>query len=116
MRQFVLLSILCGTLFAARAAVAQSSPPAATIDSPAATTPTNSDVLYEDPTANSSVTVTQILPNSSTSMMTFGAVKRIRVHQDILIIEWGTTATTLLPRQFVGSLTVNKRADPEKEK
>ncbi|MGN6368241.1 MAG: hypothetical protein ACTHN5_08285 [Phycisphaerae bacterium] len=80
-------------------------------DTPA-TQPSSPGTLYEDPTANSSVTVTQILPNSSTSMMTFGAVKRIRVSNDILIIEWGTTATTLLPKQFVGSLTVNKRTDP----
>ena len=47
-------------------------------------------------------------------MSTYGAVRRIRVRHDILIIEWGNTATTLLPRQFVGSLTVNKRSDTPK--
>ena len=115
MRQFVLLFILCGTsALADRPATAQSPPATPSTPTPVATpTPTTAaecHTLYDDPTANTYVPVTPILPNSSTTMMTFGAVKRIRVHQEILIIEWGTTATTLLPRQFVGSLTVQQRA------
>ncbi|HUO08807.1 MAG TPA: hypothetical protein VM008_10940 [Phycisphaerae bacterium] len=78
-------------------------------DNHAATAP---GVLYQDDSANSSATITQVLPNSSTSMMTLGDVRRIRVQQEILVIEWGTTATTLLPRQYISSVTINKRATP----
>jgi hypothetical protein len=67
------------------------------------------DVIYEDAGANSSATITQVKPNSETSLMTLQNVRRIRVKQGVLVIEWGGTATTLLPMQYVASMTVNKR-------
>jgi hypothetical protein len=68
------------------------------------------DVLYEDEAARSSATVTQVMPDSSKTLMTLDAVRRIRIKQEILIIEWGNTVTTLLPRKFISSMTINKRA------
>jgi hypothetical protein len=67
-------------------------------------------VLYEDAAGRSSATITQVMPDASKSMMTLDKVRRIRVKHDILVIEWGDTVTTLLPRQYVGSVTINKRA------
>ncbi len=74
--------------------------------------PTPDDILYIDPDAQSSATITQVFPNSNTSQMILTNVRSIRARQDILIINWGATATTLLPRQYVMSLTVNKRTPP----
>lgn len=70
------------------------------------------DVLYEDAQALSSATILQIMPNSNKETMIVDHVRRVRVKQEVLIIEWGTTAVTLLPRQYVGSITINKRIDP----
>ena len=108
MRRCLTLLILTAVLLVGGAAIAQSSAPASGGVSGAAA---GSDVLYQDDSAQSSATITQILPNSNTSMMTLQTVRRIRVQQEIIVVEWGTTATTLLPRQFVGSMTVNKRTD-----
>jgi hypothetical protein len=68
--------------------------------------------LYEDAGALSSATVTQILPNANKEIMTVDHLRRVRVKSDILILEWGTTAVTLLPRQYVGSMTINRRNEP----
>jgi hypothetical protein len=70
------------------------------------------DVLYSDPDGRSSATIVQVLPNSPSTQMILTNVKSIRVKQDILIITWGGGATTLLPRQFVCEVTVNKRLVP----
>jgi hypothetical protein len=77
-----------------------------------ASTAAAGDVLYEDAGALSSATVTQILPNANKEIMTVDHLRRVRVKSDILILEWGTTAVTLLPRQYVGSMTINRRNDP----
>ncbi len=74
--------------------------------------PAEGDVLYEDPGELSSATVTQILPNANKEIMTVDHLRRVRVKADILILEWGSTAVTLLPRQYVGSMTINRRNDP----
>ena len=71
------------------------------------------DVLYDDDTAKASATGTQVMPNSSTSNMTLDNVRRIRVKNDILIIEWGGTVITFLPKQFVSAMTINKRNGPK---
>lgn len=76
---------------------------------PPATAPAD-DALYEDPTATSSANVTQIYPNSNKENTIYTNVRRIRVKGDILIIDWAGTAVTLLPRQFVGAITINRRA------
>jgi hypothetical protein len=70
------------------------------------------DVLYSDADGQSSATVVQVLPNSPSTQMILTNVKSIRVHQEILIIAWGGSATTLLPKQFVSEITVNKRVTP----
>jgi hypothetical protein len=106
MPRSLLLPLLLATVLLSGAAISRS-----TAQQPDNHSTTTSDVLYQDDSATSSATITQVMPNSSTSMMTLGAVRRIRVQQEILIVEWGTTATTLLPRQFVSSVTINKRAD-----
>jgi hypothetical protein len=67
------------------------------------------DVLYSDPDGQSSATIVQVLPNAPSSQMILTNIKSIRVRQDILIIAWGGSATTLLPRQYVSEVTVNKR-------
>ena len=77
----------------------------------AAAAPGSEDVLYEDPTGASSATISQVLPNSSKETLIVDHLRRVRVKQEILIIEWGGTAVTLLPRQYVGSITINKRID-----
>src|SRR5688572_9047756 len=64
----------------------------------------NPEVIYEDEAARSSATITQVMPDSSKTLMTVDKVRRIRVQHDILVIEWGDTVTTLLPRQFVAAL------------
>jgi hypothetical protein len=74
----------------------------------------NTDTLYLDPSASSSAVVSQILPSavanaSTAASMNLTNVKRITVTQEILVIEWGATSTTILPRQFVSSITLNKR-------
>ncbi|HVS70419.1 MAG TPA: hypothetical protein VHQ47_04105 [Phycisphaerae bacterium] len=70
------------------------------------------DVLYEDPSAMSSANVIQIYPNSNKETTIYTNVRRIRVKGDILIVEWGGTAVTLLPRQFVGAITLNRHMNP----
>jgi hypothetical protein len=65
-------------------------------------------VLYEDATANSAATITQVLPNSATSQLTLDHVSRIRIKENVIIIEWGGTATTLLPQQYVCAIAINK--------
>jgi hypothetical protein len=70
------------------------------------------DAVFEDTAAHSSATISQVLPNSTTTQTTLPNVKRIRVRDEIFIIEWGDTATTLLPRQYVISIALNKRAAP----
>jgi hypothetical protein len=73
---------------------------------------TADDLLYSDPDGQSSATIVQVLPNSPSTQMILTHIKSIRVHQDILIITWGGSATTLLPKQFVSEVTVNKRLAP----
>jgi hypothetical protein len=70
------------------------------------------EVLYEDAAALSSATVTQILPNANKETLNVDHLRRVRMKGDVLILEWGTTAVTLLPKQFVGSMTINRRIDP----
>jgi hypothetical protein len=70
------------------------------------------EVLYEDAAALSSATVTQILPNANKETLNVDHLRRVRMKGDVLILEWGTTAVTLLPKQFVGSMTINRRNDP----
>ena len=97
--------ILAGLLLVVGASWAQTSAPANVSGT--------SDVLYQDDSAQSSATITQVLPNSTTSLLNLGAVRKIRVQQEIFVVEWGGTATTMLPRQYVASVTVNKRATPD---
>jgi hypothetical protein len=33
----------------------------------------------------------------------------VRIKADIVIVEWGNTLTTLLPKQFISEMTINKR-------
>jgi len=84
--------------------------------SPATTRPVADEVLYEDPTGTSTATVTQVLPNggnAQASNTTLNNVRRILIKQDVLIIQWGDTATTLLPRQFVAGIALNRRTARE---
>lgn len=67
------------------------------------------EVLYADPGGTTTAAIVQVLPNSAKESMTLQNVKKISICQDVLIIEWGATATTLLPRQFVASINLNKR-------
>lgn len=88
--------------------------PVARADTPAPAAPNApaaDSVLYQDDAGSSSASVTQVYPNSSTSMQTMEHVKRVSIRQNVLVIEWAGAAVTLLPCQYVASLTLNKRAD-----
>jgi hypothetical protein len=100
----ILLSALTATVHAQAAETPASQP-----TTPATQSAITADLLFEDPTGTTSATVTQVYPNSSTSILNLDKVTRIRVKSDILIIEWGGTATTLLPRQYIAAITLNKR-------
>lgn len=75
--------------------------------------PASDDLLYDDPTGLSTATIAQVFGTSTTPLnTTINGVRRIRIKNDVLIIEWGDTAITLLPRQFVASIALNRRTPP----
>ena len=103
MKILILLAILLGyPAFSAAQDIAPHTQPA-------------EDVLYDDPTGTSTATITQVLSPApaAPSNTTLNNVRRILIKQDVLIIQWGDTATTLLPRQFVAGIAVNRRAPRE---
>jgi hypothetical protein len=103
MKILVLLAILLGyPAFSAAQDIAPHTRPA-------------EDILYDDPTGTSTATITQVLSSApaAPSNTTLNNVRRILIKQDVLIIQWGDTATTLLPRQFVAGIAVNRRAPRE---
>jgi len=81
---------------------------------PATQPAAGSVALYEDVAANSSVNVQQYFPaggaqTAAISSITYTAVRRITLTQDVFVIEWQNGAVTLLPKQFVASMTINKK-------
>jgi hypothetical protein len=107
MKRLLALTLLLLPLVAALGQDAPAAPAAVP-----ATRPASDDIVYEDPTAQSTATITQVFSSTSnaTTNTTLANVRRIRIKSDILIIEWGDTATTLLPKQFVTSIALNRRA------
>jgi hypothetical protein len=71
--------------------------------------PGSDEVLYEDATGQSSAKITQVMPDSSKTLLTLDNIKRVRIKADILIVEWGGTLTTMLPKHFISEMTINKR-------
>jgi hypothetical protein len=67
------------------------------------------EVLYEDDTGQSSAKITQVMPDSSKTLLTLDHIKRVRIKADILIVEWGGSLTTMLPKHFISEMTINKR-------
>jgi hypothetical protein len=68
------------------------------------------EVLYEDDTGQSSAKITQVMPDSSKTLLSLDNIRRVRIKQDIVIVEWGGTLTTLLPKHFISEMTINKRS------
>lgn len=67
------------------------------------------EVLYEDAAGQSSAKITQVMPDSSKTLLSLDNIKRVRIKADIVIVEWGNTLTTLLPKHFISEMTINKR-------
>lgn len=72
--------------------------------------PADHETLYEDPTGKTSATVNQIIPGTpGVSLSTLTQVERIRMTQNVFLVYYGQGALTILPREHVASMTVNRR-------
>lgn len=105
-------TVLCTLLvsISASAAPVEVPVPVPVAPPPNASAPEATEVLYRDTNGFSSISVTQILPNSSQSILTFSGVERVALRQEVFIITWAQGAITLLPKQFVSTITINRRA------
>lgn len=97
-----------GTWAAAVLVMALGGAAAARADNAPAPAPT---VVYTDQTAQSSAVVTLQGPKGEATTQAFTRVLRVELAQGVFVVHWGGTAVTLLPQQFVTSLTINRRAD-----
>ena len=105
---------ICFASLVPSAAVARQDAVPTTAPAVQAASTSDGTTLYIDATATSAATVTQILPDSKQTQMNLDQVKRVRLQGNVLVVEWGGTAVTLLPRQFVSAITINKRAPAAK--
>lgn len=82
--------------------------PALAADPPAAREPAGTE-LYRDASASSSANVTQVLPNAKETSTVLTGVERVAIQADVLVITHGGGAVTLIPKQYVSNITINRR-------
>jgi hypothetical protein len=69
-----------------------------------------SAILFQDSTARASASVAQVLPGSKEPPQLFTHVSKVELHGPVLVIHWAGSAITILPLQFVATLTINQQA------